>query len=170
MATNKLTQIKTLFIPEQFKELQKQFNFITDSLESAIKFLIPFEQPMAWTLMPPTAYTSVYTGVDATLWYSNPEYRKDPLGVVRLRGLVTTNYMPPIGPTPLPPPAIALIVGQLPEGCRPSKNIVQPVISIPGNYIIPIKIEAATGYVSFTFLPPNIEVYDLSAISFDTRP
>lgn len=134
-------------------QIQRAFDALTTPLRAIAQFLLPFVQPEKWQPLP---YAN---GTDWTRDLSTlraPEYRKDALGRVHLRGWVKTAA------------GASAVIAVLPETHRPTERESFSSFRLNGTYAV-ARIDAdVDGRV--LLVTPAVGAGDelsLSGISFD---
>lgn len=130
---------------------QRAFDLLFVPLREVIRFLQPFVQQEKWQALP---YLSGWADIPSTgSTYTRGQYRKDPLGRVWLRGVVTRVS------------GATLTIATLPEGYRPSRGCIFIASSNSVDCRIDVSSDGVINYVSGG-LPGNY--ISLDGISFDT--
>lgn len=125
---------------------QRAFDMLFEPLREVVRFLTPFVQREPWQLL---VYSSTWSDSST----GRGRFRKDPLGFVRLDGLVARSG------------GALTTVGVLPEGYRPSTEQLRIVYAGGAAGVLTV---STAGVIDYLGAAGAVNIA-LSGIEFDTR-
>lgn len=130
---------------------QRALDALYESLVSLLRFLQPFSQFEKYTNL---AFVASTTWSRFSTTYEAPQFKRDPFGVVRLRGSVARSG------------GAISVVGVLPLGYRPPRALAFPVYSSAGVSSVTV---LADGSINYTGGAGAVTQLALDGITFDTE-